>query len=416
MNRPLGPAARLLAAGLGLALPLAACASATAPTPIPPAESTATPAAFTASPEPSPSPTRSPTVGPRQFDLGLELDIRTLGGEAGDAVGEFASDGTSIIFASGAAPDVARDDAAPDLWRLTPGPSAEPELVWRNPARDHTLARVGGDTGAVAFVDMPLTGERAWTLHFIPRHETEARTLDAHPGDTDVPGLVPSFSVGEDRILWTAFDRGPDGPVSQLLEAAAPSWEPRVLLERPAGEAELWLPALSGDLVAFTEVRYAADRSSDERQVYLMDLRDPGALRRLDTSGRATMPLIVPGAVLWKEADPGFNMFNWGRMYRFDLATGRVSKIDSAPQDYVNYPSAGGRFVAWHGADSFQLGVYDHLLGEARMIERSGNDVSLLRPHLAWDLLVWMRVVGSGTENPAELRYAFLPGAADVRR
>lgn len=414
MRRPTEPAARHLAAGIGLALALASCAA--APTVAPSAVSTPEPHATSAPRTPSPSPARSPAVGPRPADLGIELEIGTLGGDAVEAVGEFASDGSSIILASGAEPDVAREDAAPDLWRLTPGPSAVPELVWRNPDRDHTIVKLGGDAGAIAFVDMPMTGERAWTLRFIARHETEARTLDAHPGDADVPSLVPSFSVDEDRVVWTAFDRGSGGPVSQLLEASAPTWEPRVLLERPSAEAELWLPSLSGSLVVFTEVRYAADRLSDERHVYLMDLADPGARRRLDASGRATMPLLVPGAVVWKEADPGFNMFNWGRMYRYDLATEAVTDIDISPQEYVNYPSAGGRFVAWHGADSFALGVYDHLLDEARVIERSGNDTSLLRPHLAWDLLVWMRVVGSGSDNRAELRYAFLPTAAELRR
>jgi hypothetical protein len=415
VSRSIGPAARTLAAGIGVGVAIGACS--VSPTPMPPLETSAPPASsLTPSPEPSPTPARSPAVGPRQVDLGSELDIGTLAGEAGDAVGEFASDGWSIIFSSGVAPDVARDDAAPDVWRLTPGPSAEPELVWRNPARDHTIARIAGDAGAVAFVDFPLTGERAWTLRFIPRHETEARILDEHPGDADVPSLVPSISVGEDSVVWSSFDRGADGPVSQLLKASAPTWEPRVLLQVPAAEAELWLPSISGGLVAFTEVRYAPDRLSDERHVYLMDPDDPDGRRRLDTTGRATMPLIVPGAVLWKEADPGFNMFNWGRMFRFDLETEAVTRVDASPQEYVNYPSAGGRFVAWYGADSFALGVYDHLLGEARVIERSGNDTSLLRPHLARDLLVWMRVAGSGADNRAELRYVFLPGAGEVRR
>ena len=413
----MAPAARFLAAGIGMAVLLAGC---TSPAPVTTPDPTATPPTATASP--AASATRSAPVpsatarGPQPVDLGLELSIGTLGGDAGNAVGEFASDGSSIIYASGIAADVARPDAAPDLWRLVPGPSAEPELVWRNPERGHTLARLGGDAGAVAFVDMPLSGERSWTLWFIPRHESAAIVLDEHPGDADVPSLVPSFSVGEDRVVWTAFDRGPEGPVSQLLEATAPTWEPRVVIERPAAEAELWLPSLSGDLVAFTEVRYAPDRSSDERHVILMDLRDPEGRRRLDTSGLATMPLLVPGAVLWKEADPGFNMFNWGRMYRYDLEAGAVTSVDTSPQEFVNYPSAGSRFVAWRGADSFSLGVYDHLLNEARVIERSGNDVSLLRPHLAWDLMVWMRVVGSGANNRAELRYAFLPGSGEVRR
>src|SRR5690606_32085419 len=261
VSRPITPVARTLAAGIGLALTVTACTASPAPvtaTDVPARPSATigpTPRAFMQSPVPSPSSAEPGASGPRPFDLGLELEIHTLGGDAVDAIGEFASDGSSIIFASGAEPDVARDDAAPDLWRLTPGPAAEPELVWRNPARDHTLAKIGGDAGAVAFVDMPLTGEREWTFRFIPRGDTEARVLDAHPGDPDVPSLVPSFSVGEERVVWTAFDRGRDHPVSQLLEASSPAWQPRVVLEVPAAESELWLPSISGSLVVFTDVR-----------------------------------------------------------------------------------------------------------------------------------------------------------------
>jgi hypothetical protein len=422
VNRRRRPVAGLLLAAC-LTILLAACGEAGPsgqPTTAPNVPASGAPTS-TPSPPITPRPTGSGEADPGSgslVDLGLELRIGALEGPQAEAILEFASDGASVIFSSGVAPDVARDDAAPDLWRLAPGPGAEPELVWRNPDRDHSLVKIGGDLGAYAFVDIPLTGERAWTLWLIPRHETTARRLDEHPGDEDVPSLVPSFSVWENRIAWTAFDRGPDGPVSQLLVAEAPDWTPRVLLERRAALAELWLPALYGDRLAFTEVVYAADRTSDERYVYLMDVTDPGGRRRIDGSGRATMPVIVPDAILWKEADPGFNMFNWGRIFRYDLESGTVRRVNIRPQEYVNYPSGGGRFVAWRGADSFSFGVYDHVLDEPRMIERTGagTDTSIVRPHVAWDLLVWMRVTGSGPGDVPELRWAFLPDAGDLRR
>lgn len=413
MSRSGRPAVTLVAAGL-LAL-LGGCES-SARVPSLPASSSpasvrpdATPSA-SATPSPQPTADRSSLV-----DLGLEIEIGSLGREHTDDMLEFASDGVAIIFSSGVAPDVTTRGGAPDLWRLEP--FGEPELIWKNPDRDHSLIQIGGEVGTYAFVDIPLTGEREWTLWLIPRIGEEAVVLDAHPGDEDVPSFVPSFSIHERRIVWTSFDRGADGPVSQLLTATEPDWEPRVLLERRADESELWLPSLVGFRVAFTEVRYSADRRSDERSVHVMDLHEPGSVRRLDATGRATMPVIIPDAVLWKQADRGYNMFNWGRMYRYDLDTERVTLVDISPQTYVNYPSGGLRFAAWRGADSFAFGVYDHVLDEPRLIERNppGSDTGVLRPHILGDLLVWMRVIGSDADATAELRYAWLPDAAELR-
>ena len=83
----------------------------------------------------------------------------------------------------------------------------------------------------------------------------------------------------------------------------------------------------------------------------------------------------------------------------------------------MNYPSAGGRWAAWWGNDSFAFGVYDHLLDESRLIERNrvGSDTGVLRPHLVGELLVWLRVVGSGPDAWGELRYAYLPDASALR-
>ena len=395
----------------GLLTILVAC-QAVAPPAVTRSPSAATP--HGTAPSASSTPSHGPDMG-SLVDLGLELDIDVLGPEHAADILDFASDGESVLFSSGAAPDVATTDGAPDLWAVAAG--GEPEMVWKNPSRDHSLALVGGDLGTYAFVDMPLTGERAWTLYVMPRPGEDAIILDRHPGEPDVPSFVPSFSVYERQIAWTSFDRGPDGPVSQLLWAGEPAWEPQVLLEIPASEAELWLPSLYGGQVAYTEVRYNEDRSEDERSVWLMNIFEPEGRQRLDTTGRATMPLRIGEAVFWKQAQRGYNMFNWGHMYHYDVASGDVEILDLAPQTFVNYPSAGERFLAWWGADSFQFGVYDHILERPRTIESNppGSDASVLRPHLHSDLLAWMRVVGAEGDSTRELRYAFLPSIAELR-
>lgn len=411
MIRQRGLVAALVAASLGL---LVAC---DAGAPIP---SEAAPAVSEPSDESSPSRPigRFPTTSETPLTGGLrdELEIGSLDPALTHPVLEFASDGESIVFSSGVAPD-SGPDGAPDLWRFVPGPSAVPELLWRNPNRNHSLVAIGGDLGTIAFVDIPLDGSRAWSLWLIPGPGENAILLDQHPGDPAVSSLVPSFSVYGRRIVWSAFDRGADGAVSQLLVAEGPDWRPRVLLERSAAEAELWLPSLVGGQLAFAEVRYARDRSTDERFVYLMDLARPEGARRLDTSGRATMPLLVDGAVVWKEADAGFNMFNWGRLYRYALSTGRVTPLSTRPEKYVNYPSAGGRFIAWWGADAFAFSVYDLVRDHPRLVERhtTHSRVNVLRPHVSGDFIVWLHAEGDEPGAPSELRYAYLPSAAADR-
>ena len=346
-------------------------------------------------------------------ELSERVEIRSIDPSLTNPVLEFRSDGESIVFSSGRAPDTA-PDATPDLWRISP-PKGEAELLWRNPERNHSIVRIAADLGSVAFVDMPVTGERAWSLWFLPRGATTPLLLDTHPGDEDVSSLVPSMALWGETLVWTAFDRGTDGPVSQLRIAQAPDWEPRTIRELLAADAEVWLPSLLGSTLAYVEVHYRDGRTSDERFVFLTDTAPDAEPRRLDASGLATMPVVVDGAVLWKEADPGFAMFNWGRMFHHDLATGTTRRLRLSPQRYVNYPSAGNRYAAWWGADSFQLGVYDLLLDEPQLLFRrpTASDESALRPHIAGDLLVWMHVDVEADGEHGELRYAFLPGVRD---
>jgi hypothetical protein len=401
---------------LGLVAGVAACGVAT-PTPRPPGEPTSS-----ARPSAEPSATAdTDSVPPREPTgaFGREIEIGTLDPAWTTTTLEVASDGEAVIFSSGVA-DGPGAEGAPDLWRYRPGADG-PELLWRNPRRDRALIRIGGEFGTWAFVDTGIHGERAWDLWLLPDLEAEPILLDTHPGDRAVSSLVPSFTVHQGQIAWTAFDSGPNGPVSQLLYARAPHWEPVLVAERDASTAELWMPSLRDTELAYCEVIYSPDRSSDERHVYVTNVRTPEmAPRRLDTSGRATMPLLLPnGGVVWKQADPGFSMFNWGHLFRYDEVLAETRSLPTRPQEFVNYPSAGTRFVAAWGADSTAFGVYDLDLETTRLIDRypSDGDEHVLRPHISGDLLVWTYAIvdGLGHGPPPQVRYAFLPPAGSDR-
>jgi hypothetical protein len=407
------------------AAPLAALLlGAAACTAVVPAPSGSASRGATALESPQASPSRETSTAPRpspsapaRFDT-LDLAHETLDAAWTDPILQFASDGESVIFSSGVAdgPDGA---FAPDLWRYTPGAEG-PEMLWRNPRRDRSLVLIAGEWDLWGFVEMPLDNTRAWNLWLLTEPGGEAIHLDAHPGDEDVPSVVPSFVVHDDQVAWTAFDRGPDGPVSQLLYAVAPDWEPRVIAERPAREAELWFPSLRGTTLAYTEAVYSPDGLTDERRVWITDVGDPAAQPvRVDTSGLAVMPLLVDDGVIWKEADAGFSMFNWGRLFFYDLRTAEVSPVSMRPQEYVNYPSAGLRFVAAWGSDAFSFAVYDVDRETSRVIARYDHETnqSVFRPHVEGNLLVWLYTTVGDTTDPGrtELRYAYLPGAGDDR-
>ena len=401
---------------LGLVGGVAACSVAT---PVPTASS-----GGSASPRASaePSVTAAATSAEQRLpagDLGREIEIGTLDPAWTATTLEVASDGEAVIFSSGVA-DGPGAEGAPDLWRYRPGADG-PEMVWQNSRRDRALVRIGGEFGTLAFVDTGIHGEREWDLWLIPDSQSEPVLLDRHPGDQAVSSLAPSFAIHQGQIAWTAFDRGPNGQVSQLLYARGPDWEPVLVAERDARTAELWLPSLRDTELAYCEVIYSEDRSSDERHVYVTNVLMPEvAHRRLDRSGRATMPVLLPnGGVVWKQADPGFSMFNWGHLFRYDEELGEVRSLPTRPQEFVNYPSAGTRFVAAWGSDSTAFGVYDLDLDTARLIDRypSDGDEHILRPHISGDLLVWTHAIVDGLGNgpSPQIRYAFLPAAGSDR-
>lgn len=386
---------------------VAACGVAT---PTPPA-SVPVPQAASATPATPPAgvPTPSATVAadPKRglVDLGLLLRADTVDATFTSRILEFASTGFDVIASAAERPG---DDAAPDLYRI-PSDTGVPELAWRNPDRDHSLVRLAADGDTIAFVDMPITGEKAWTLWLIPDAGAEPIALDELDPDPEVPSLVPSVSVYHPFVAWTSFARGPSGPVSRLMYATAPDWEPTLFLERPSAAAELWFPSLYGSQVAYTELVYSADRTSDERRVWLTHLGAAEDAVRLDTSGLATMPVVNQFGVAWKEGQAGFHQLNWGSMERYDADAGRPAPMWA--DDYVNYPSVGTRYTTWWVERLDRLTVWDGSAGEPRDIAAYDDpDRRIHRQHVAGSLIVWLEVDDSGSVPSNVLRYALLPG------
>ncbi len=351
---------------------------------------------------------------PRPSANRLDLEVGTIDPAWLWPILDFASDSYAIIWSSGVA-DGPRGSTAPDLWRWVPGWD-EPQLLWRNPDRDRQLARIGGDTNVWAFAEISSEGEEWWKLWLLEEGWDEPLLLDSQAGDPGVPSLVPSFDVDSGRVAWASFDRDPEtgSAVTELWIAEAPDWEPRLLVRHEdATKQALWLPSLYGHQLAYVDVTLAEDTADDVRHVMLLDLLDPAQPpRQLDASGNATMPVLTSGGVVWKEPDPGFAMFNWGRLYRYSFETERVSALSTGAQEYVNYPSGGGRFVATWGADSSVFTVYDLERRASRLVVRyEDQSEGVARPHVAGDLLVWMhRQEGdTGDLPPAPLEWAWLP-------
>lgn len=351
-------------------------------------------------------PVESPSPSASQADLGdlgalgRTINIWGVGDDFSSRVLEFASTGSAIIASAGDG-----GESAPDLYSIPPA-IGEPTLLWRNPERDHSIVKFAGDGDTIAFVDMAVDGSTAWTLRLIPDEGEEPLVLDEFAGDPDVPTLVPSVSVYWPYVAWTAFDSSPDGPVSQLIVAESPDWSPRVVAERPAAEAELWFPYVYGASLLYTELVYADDGLSDERSVWRTDVQGTQH-ERLDTTGRAVMPVMNLFGVLWKECEPGMHMLNWGMVEAYDADTGTTLPVSD---NSTNFPSAGERYATWWRVDTSRLEVWD--AERARTIEITRYDRAdqrVMRPHVMGGLIAWLYVDESVEPTFSEIRYAYLP-------
>ena len=401
-------------AALVTALIVGGVVACTAVTPPPPRAALSPAPSPTARPSPASAHSVSPGLqGGRRSPNHLELEIGQLDAKWVWPMLDFASDSRAVIYSSGAA-DGRGGDGAPDLWRYVPG-EPEPTLLWRNPERDRQLAKVAGDTDVWAFAEISSLGEPWWNFWLLTEPGGEPILLDSYPGDEDIPSLVPSFDVDAGRVAWTSFGHGRAGgpAVSRLWIADGPDWEPRLLAEEDASARAYWLPSLYANRLAYVDVTIGAQPSEDIRHVMLLDLAMPDAPpAQLDTSGNATMPVTNDDGVSWKEPDRGFAMFNWGRLFRYSFETEEVSTLRIGPQEYANYPSGGGRFVAMWGADASIFTVHDLERGASRTIATFENQTDTIRrPHLAGDLLVWLhaRTNGLGDGPLAPIEFAWLP-------
>jgi len=390
-----------------------------APTPLPTSSVVESPPG-SIEPDPTVTPTTEPSPTPDPDTAGLlpfgrTLRIRSLPRDVTGPIYGFASTGSAVVFSTGD-PD---GEARPDLWRLTPGPDAVPELAWSNPNRDRTIAEIAGDLDTVAFADISISGDPEWDFWLLPEGG-EAVLLDTFAGGEDISTYVPSFSIYEPKIVWAAFDRGADGePVSQLLTASEPDWMPRVLAEARASEREFWFPSLYGDTFVYQEIVYAEDGLTDERHVYLSSLTADGMAppTRLDATGLAVMPLVGQFGIVWKESEPGDHMLTWGVMRRYDAEAGIEVPMDTGVSEFVDFPSMGERFVTWNSVDRRRLFVHDLETNEPRGILRYLGDIeqTVIEVNLANSLLVWLE--GGGPPGAEQrLRYAYLPGMREVIR
>ena len=93
-----------------------------------------------------------------------------------------------------------------------------------------------------------------------------------------------------------------------------------------------------GASLVYTELIYSEDRESDERHVWLTDVARRPHRRRLDASGLRDHARLNQYGIVWKEADPGFHMLNWGTMLPRTTADGGTILPETAPQEYVELP------------------------------------------------------------------------------
>ncbi|MGC8635302.1 MAG: hypothetical protein ACP5VP_11725, partial [Candidatus Limnocylindrales bacterium] len=297
-------------------------------------------------------------------------------------------------------------DTAPDLWEEQPG--GDPQRIFHNPNRDSTLVVIAGASEHFAFVEVNqrLYGSGGgWRLWYLDHPGAQPVLLDAADG----PSAVPILAMSSDRLVWAAF-HGPQGQTtSELLTVTVPGLAKRLLERSPSTREQYVFPSLLG-----SELVYGVeDLSTGQEHVDLLDLRTPIAMpKRLDRSRDATMPVLTPGFVIWKE---GPNIFSWGQLVRYSLRDGSIVQLDLGTWSGVLYPSAGRRFVTAWANDTTQFYVVDWVSNKAVLLEKFSpagplNDV---HPEIAGDLLVWSRGVSSldaqgRPTQPLELEWARL--------
>lgn len=356
----------------------------------------------TMAPEATASVSIAPEPGPVSFD------IQTIDPQYTTPLLETATDGTSIIWSSGAqiGPNAAY---APDLYYYTPG-GPEPRVVFESANRDANLIPIKASHSQFAFAEsLPAEGglSLTWRAWHMAGPDSEPVLIDEADGPGAAAGPIPFFDIDNTRVVWTAFHGADPEQESQILLREHESGETMVLRSASAAEEQFWFVDLDADRLVYGTVEFPSS-GPEERHVYLLDLGDPTARpQRLDESGLAAMPQIAGDVVVWKETDPEFHLLNAGTLVTYSLASEEIQPVDFGTPG-LNYPSLGDRFVAAWIQDATVFNVYD--LRAAQPVEvlrfpRIGDE-AVVRPTIAGSLLVFSHVPADA--GALELQWALI--------
>jgi len=313
-----------------------------------------------------------------------------------------ATTGSEVIWSAGPEAD---GNFAPDLYRYSIETATVERLI-RSPSRASNLLPIAGSATGYAYVEQ-LTAEDGrvrWILWYLPAEGGDPIQVDAMDSDEGLPSPAPSIAISDRWLVWGTAHQRSSGPTSELRVFDLTSQEARVLDSGTAAVTEFWFPALDRDELVYGVVENGPGGST--RMVFHRDLSTSADAVRLDTSGRAAMPVISGETVVWKESPD--NAFTWGSLVRYSLTTHEEQAIDFGAERALNNPSLGNRFLAAWAQDPTRFSIFDLLTNRIVLVEEFEPDSaeSNVRPYVRGDLLAWSHVPPAGD---LELRWAALP-------
>lgn len=307
------------------------------------------------------------------------------------------TDGRQIVWSTGAASPV--HGSAPDLVRYTL--VGAPAPLFTSPNRDSQLANIAISGSRYAFVEQNerAYGTAGWRIWYLARPSVEPIVIDSSDGRGGALSPVPFLAFAGNKLIWTAVHARAGVPRFELFSYDVDRKTSQLMLGANAAETEYWFPSSDGSpRVVYATVEHEGDLEAFH--TYVMDTsRVPVTPRRLDRTGRATMPVIAGGTVIWKTADQ--NVFNWSGLERYELPDGQTVSLAFERQTGLNYPTVGSRFVAGWGMDDTDFEIFDLLANRSLVVERYAptSPVGVVRPVIAGDLLTFIRTPGD--EDPA---------------
>lgn len=295
-----------------------------------------------APPIPSSAPTTSQPLGPST----ARWTTGVLDQSSTTPALEFRSTGTKLIWSTGVRTDRSAD-VAPDLFAARPGEDAT--ILYDNPNRNSRLEYIDGVGDQVAFMERNdgAFGPGGWKLWYLAGTDAELMLVDSGGGEQ-----LPFFGISAQYLVWTVITEG--SGVSELRSIDLRSMERRVVASDRMSETQYWFPDVDGSRLVYGTVELSADRSTDARHVYFVDLEGDGNPRRLDGSTSASEPAIHGDNVVWKESDPDLNFLVAGSLVRYSLLTNhRQPLLLPAPTGTgFTDPSIGSRYAtAWPETD-----------------------------------------------------------------